>query len=111
MKRITCIFILIMAISVEVSAQDTISQWATSATATSEYASDDWSAMQATGQPDTDNCGDNGTAWASATATGEDSIELTFDSFVIPTQVNIYQTFNPGSISRVELVNRDSGVV
>ena len=111
MKRMISVLILILSLSSVASAQDTISQWATSATASSEYASDNWSAQQATGQPDTDNCGDNGTAWASETATGEDTIELTYDQAVIPTQVNIYQTFNPGSISRIELVNRDNDVV
>jgi hypothetical protein len=111
MKRITGILILILTISVGVSAQDTIGQWATDATASSEFGKDEWSAQQATGKPDTDSCGDNVTAWASATATGEDTIELTYDQAVIPTQVNVYQTYNPGSITRVELVNRDTGVV
>ena len=111
MKRMIGVLILMLSISGVASAQDTIRQWATSATATSQYGSNSWSALQATGKPDTETCGDNGTAWASETSTGEDSIELTFDQFVIPTQVNIYQTYSPGSITRVELVNRDSGTV
>lgn len=112
MKRMIGVLILILSISGVASAQeDPISQWASSASATSEFGKTDWSAQQATGEPDTNDCGDHETAWASETPTGEDSIELTYDQAVIPTQVNIHQTFNPGSITRVELVNRDSGVV
>ncbi|MBZ0288645.1 MAG: hypothetical protein K8I30_13590 [Anaerolineae bacterium] len=111
MKRMMGILVLILSVSGMVSAQDTISQWATDATASSQYGKDEWSAMQATGRPDTESCGDKPTAWASETATGEDTIELTYDRAVIPTQVNIYQTYNPGSITRVELVNRDTGLV
>ncbi|MBZ0277204.1 MAG: hypothetical protein K8I60_13735, partial [Anaerolineae bacterium] len=48
-----------------------IRQWASSATATSEYSSPNWSAAQATGAPDTNGCSDLSTAWASASSTGK----------------------------------------
>jgi hypothetical protein len=82
---------------------DLVRQWATSAEATSQYGDDSWSATQATGAPDTDQCGDIPSAWASASATGEDVILLEYDEAVVPTEVNIYQTYNPGAITRVEL--------
>ena len=87
---------------------DSISQWATSAVASSEYDASDWSAMQATGAPDTSECGDQTTAWASATAGTEEWIELTYDTLVFPTQVNIYQTYYPNQVVKVELIDNAS---
>ena len=85
-----------------------ISQWAISAAASSEYGSSDYSAMQATGAPDTPVCGDQTTAWASATAGTEEWIELTYDTLVFPTQVNIYQTYYPNQVVKVELIDNAS---
>jgi len=79
-------------------------QWAVSATATSEYQDDSWSAMQATGAPDTETCADLPTAWASATATGQDSLTVMFAQPVYPTQVNIYQNYGPGAITGIEVI-------
>jgi hypothetical protein len=81
-----------------------IRQWAIEAEASSEYASPEWSAMQATGAPDTNRCGDYQTAWASA---GSDSIvwlELKFPVAVHVTAINILQTFNPNQVVKVELI-------
>lgn len=83
------------------------SQWASSAEATSEYTSDGWSAMQATGEPDTTVCEDVPTAWASESSTGKDSLTLYYDVPVFPTQVNIYQTLNPGAITSIEVIPAD----
>ena len=82
---------------------DLLDQWATNAEATSQYGDDSWSAAQAIGAPDTEQCGDLPTAWASASSTGEDVILLTYETPVMPAEVNIYQTYNPGAITRVEL--------
>ena len=79
-------------------------QWASSAQATSQYSDTEWNAAQATGAPDTGICDDIGTAWASLSATGVDDLTVSFDTPVIPQQVNIYQTFNPGSITGVTLI-------
>ncbi|NPV67006.1 MAG: hypothetical protein HPY64_07670 [Anaerolineae bacterium] len=84
-----------------------IRQWAIRAEATSQYASSSWSAQQATGAPNTATCGDNSTAWASATATGQDALTVYYATPVIPTQINIYQTFNPGAIVLVEVLPAD----
>ena len=87
---------------------DSVSQWAISAVASSEYGASDWSAMQATGAPDTPECGDQTTAWASATAGTEEWIELTYGTLVYPTQVNIYQTYYPNQVVKVELIDNTS---
>jgi hypothetical protein len=86
-----------------------ISQWAISAVASSEYGASDWSAMQATGAPDTPECGDQVTAWASATAGTEEWIELTYETLMFPTQVNIFQTYYPNQVIKVELIDSVSG--
>ncbi len=84
-----------------------VRQWASGAEATSEYNSTTWSAMQATGAPDTPACGDFTTAWASATSTGQDNLTLTYDTPVLPNAINVYQSYNPGAITRVEVLPAD----
>ena len=86
-----------------------IRQWATTASATSEFGSTSWNAAQATGEPNSAECGDQSTAWASGTSTGVDALTVNFVQLVIPTQINIHQTYNPGSIVRVEIMNRTTG--
>ncbi|MCK6580604.1 MAG: hypothetical protein L6Q98_21135 [Anaerolineae bacterium] len=88
---------------------ETIRQWAASASGSSQYGSSSWTFEQATGEPDTASCGDIGTAWASASSTGKDTLVLVYAESVIPSQVNIYQTYNPGAIYRVELSSSASG--
>jgi hypothetical protein len=80
-------------------------QFATSAVASSEYSSPSWSAMQATGAPDTFACGDTETAWASLSAGTVEWLELHYDQAVTPAGVAIYQTHNPGYVVRVEAVD------
>jgi|GEM_PF-5042759 len=84
-----------------------VRQWASGAEATSQYNSTTWSAMQATGAPDTPACGDFTTAWASATSTGQDSLTLTYDTPVLPSAINVYQSYNPGAITHVEVLPAD----
>ena len=86
-----------------------IRQWASAAVATSQYSDTDWSAAQATDAPDTPLCGDIGTAWASSTATGIDELVVLFETPVVPTQINIYQTYNPGAISSITLLLANVG--
>ncbi|MEQ8677017.1 MAG: hypothetical protein RLP44_14825 [Aggregatilineales bacterium] len=88
-----------------------VRQWASFATGTSQYGTDSWSFMQATGEPNTAECGDYTTAWASSSSTGSDTLALEFDTPVRASEVNIYQTYNPGSIIRVELSNTTSGEI
>ncbi|MFN8373791.1 MAG: hypothetical protein U0694_13065, partial [Anaerolineae bacterium] len=84
-----------------------VRQWALEAEATSEYGSDSWSAAQATGAPDVSDCVDSTAAWASATSTEVATLTVTFELAVYPTEVNIYQTYNPGAIVSVTLVDVD----
>lgn len=89
--------------------ENALRQWASAATASSEYGSDDWSAMQATGEPDVNECADSTLAWASASGSGEESLTLAFAQAVVPLQVNIHQNLTPGGIVRVELTDAVTG--
>lgn len=80
-----------------------IRQWASSANASSEFGSVDWSAQQAIGAPDTTVCGDEVTAWASSSYSSVEWLDVGFAKAVIPTQINIYESYNPGSIVRIEV--------
>jgi hypothetical protein len=92
----------------EIATGDEIRQWAASATASSEYSDPNWAAIQATGAPDTFECGDYGTAWASESSDTVEWIELSFDTPVIPTEINIYQTYSPDQVTQVELIDLTS---
>jgi hypothetical protein len=80
-----------------------IEQYAVSAVASSEYTDATWSAMQATGAPDVTQCGDIPQAWASERSGTEEWIELTYAERVRPTEVRIHESFNPGSVVRVDV--------
>ena len=80
-----------------------IRQWAASANASSEYSNPSWSAQQATGAPNVSACGDDSSAWASADSSTLEWIELGYTTAVIPSAINIHQSFNPGMIIKVEL--------
>jgi hypothetical protein len=84
-----------------------IRQWAASATASSEYGNPDWAASQATGAPDVPTCSDDGHAWAASNNSTVEWLELTYATPVKPFEVNIYQTYNPGQIVKVELFSPD----
>ncbi|MEP7292781.1 MAG: hypothetical protein ABI835_13445, partial [Chloroflexota bacterium] len=91
-----------------VGSAEEIRQWASDASGSSQYGESSWSFMQATGEPDTEACGDYSTAWASATSTGRDYLMVEFDQPVIPTQINIHQTYNPGSIVMIDVGNTEN---
>jgi hypothetical protein len=82
-----------------------VRQWASSADASSQYAVDRWAAYQATGAPDTTSCGDIDTAWSSWDRAGIDWLQLEYSTPVVPTSIEIYQTYHPGAITHVELVD------
>jgi hypothetical protein len=84
-----------------------IRQWASSASASSEFGSSDWSAQQAVGEPNTAACGDQITAWASADYDGVDWLDVGFATPVVPTQINIHESYTPGSIIKVEVRDTD----
>ncbi|MBL7164615.1 MAG: 6-bladed beta-propeller [Anaerolineales bacterium] len=93
----------------EQPAGEEIHQWASTATASSQYGSPSWAASQATGEPDTliDYCGTMDTAWASYEGYTLEWIELGFDQAVIPTAINIIQTSAPNQVVKVEVLDLD----
>ncbi len=80
--------------------------WASSARASSEYRATDYSARQATGAPDVPRHTDHVKAWAPRLANaGEEWIELTFPAPVRAAGIEVIQSFNPGAIMRVEVID------
>jgi hypothetical protein len=87
----------------EIGIDGRLHQWAVTARASSEYTPTDWSAMQATGKPDTFVAGDARTAWASREAdAGDEWLELGYENAVTPTRVRVHETFNPGAVVKIE---------
>lgn len=78
-------------------------QWASGATASTEYGNSSWAASQATGAPNTPQAGDCSTAWASRMPDADSEwLTLTFETAVEPTLIRIHETYNAGAISKVE---------
>ena len=90
---------------VEAVRQELIRQWASSANASSEYDNPDWGAQQATGAPDTLECGDMSTAWASYGDFTKEWLEVRYDNPLLPTEINIYESHTPTQVSRVEVID------
>jgi hypothetical protein len=84
-------------------------QWAVSAAASSQYGDTSWSAMQATGAPNTAVCADQVTAWASQSPGTVETLQLVYAMPVIPQRIDIYQTYHPGTVVRVEVID-EAGV-
>ncbi len=67
-----------------------------------------WSALQATGAPDTPIDGDHGTAWASkGPDMGHVTLELAYDRAVRVDAVRIHETLAPGAVAKVEAMGVD----
>lgn len=94
-------------VSADTTRGELIRQWASSAVASSEYSNPDYAAMQATGAPDTPDCGDRPTAWSSLEYFTIDWLEVGYDTAVIPSEVNIYESHTPSQVVLVELVDTD----
>ncbi len=89
-----------------VNGGDLIRMWASTGEATSEYGSNSWSAMQVGGAPDTTGCGDASTAWAAAQSDTLESVTAYFmEEPLIPTEINIVQSYNPSQVVKVELID------
>ena len=82
-----------------------LSQWATTASASSYYALPDWSPSRATGEPEITVCADDARAWASARGSGVAWLQLEFAKPVHATAINIHQTYGRGAVSRVTIVD------
>lgn len=94
---------------------DTLGQWAIDAEASSSYAGDkpqkgaSWAPDQLTAKPDVEHYGDDGKAWASLEQDkGLEWVKLTYPKAVFATEVRVRQTYNPGAIIKVELID-DNG--
>jgi len=92
-------------------AAEEIRQWASEATASSEWGSTGWAAYQATGEPDAlhDGCYDSINAWAPAGSNTVEWIELTFDTPVIPSEINIIETYSPDQVVQVDVIDLQGG--
>jgi hypothetical protein len=86
-----------------------ISQWGSSAEASSEFADPEWSASQVIGSPDAPGCGDYQFAWASAGSDAVETLEVIFQNEVYPLEIYIHQSFNPDQVVKVEVLNPTTG--
>jgi len=92
-------------------APEPISQWAADAVASSQYSDPDWAALQAVGEPDTPECGDYGTAWASADGGTVEWLDVYYDTPVYVIGIDIIQTHNPDQVIQVDLIDLDGQIV
>ncbi len=88
-----------------------IRQWASEAVASSAYSAENWAAFQATGEPNTAECGDHGSAWAAAESNTSQWIVLYYPQPVYAVEVNIYQTYNPDQVVSVDLIDLQGNFV
>jgi len=92
---------------VSVDREGRVHQWASEATASSQYTADDWSARQAVGAPDSLDM-DCRTAWAAKDADG--GVEWLHVTFVLPVRmrrVRIHENLTPGGVIRIDAVGED----
>jgi hypothetical protein len=82
-----------------------VHQYAAAAEADSVRGNVDWAAGQAVGEPNTPACGDARTAWATAEPTGRGTLTLYYVQLVKPTAIRIFETYNPGFITRVAITD------
>ncbi|HEV8365562.1 MAG TPA: Ig-like domain-containing protein [Gemmatimonadaceae bacterium] len=88
--------------NVTVEAENYLAQWASGASASSQYTADEWSAGQATGAPNVFECEDHPFAWASLVP-ALDWLEVTYAQPVRPAKIHIYENWAVGSIVKVEV--------
>lgn len=63
-----------------------------------------WGVEQLIGEPDTDGYGDNISAWASQTQDGQEEwIIVDFAEAVTPASIEVYETYNPGALTKVSI--------
>jgi hypothetical protein len=87
-------------------------QWASDADASSTYSTEpnnkesSWSPYKMVGKPDVDTYGDNGNAWAPKNPDkGIEWVKLTFPKAVNATAVRIRQSYGPGTVIKIELID------
>lgn len=79
-------------------------QWASEATASSHYG-EDYGPENVVGPPDVEGCQDSPNAWAPATPDTLETLEVTFETPVFASQINIHQNHQPGFVTEVELLD------
>ena len=71
-----------------------------------QVAARSWGSEQACGAPDTPEAGDHGTAWASREQdAGTEWLLLEFGAPVRATKVEIHETFNPGALESIAILD------
>jgi len=107
MKKITILFILLASISFSGSAQQV--QWAYKVLdRSSQEGSKDYAAVQALGIPNVrPHQGESVKAWEPKSTEKESSIKVGFLNPIVPKQVIIAESFNPGHISDVYVYDAD----
>jgi len=96
---------MVVAQETAVAEPELLRQWAVEAYASSEYSTPGWGAQQATGAPNVEECEDDVFAWASLDPDTEEYIELVYETPVSPTEINIYQSYNPSTVVEVQIVD------
>jgi len=100
------IFIGVIIPKQSFAAYTLIEQYASSASASSQWTSGDWSANQATGAPNTSSCGDIKTAWAPLPKGSDPEwLQANFTTPVNATGLTVYETYNSGFISQIDLID------
>ena len=91
-------------VAVRVQTANFLRQWATGATASTQYENFMWSANQALGAPNVAaDCNDEWRSWASLDNTTVEWLELSYDQPVRPTEIRKQEVYAPGSIVKVEV--------
>ena len=84
-----------------------ISQWPELAVASSRFGGDpagQWGEDTLLGPPLVTECADDPRAWASQEKNTVESVAVGYEIPVVPTKIRIVENFNPGNISRIELL-------
>ena len=84
-------------------------QWARSASASSQYTSDQWSARQATGAPDVIGCSDNPKSWASVEPNTVEWLEVQFSEALVAVGVQVHENYATSSLVSVEVKDEQGG--
>lgn len=85
-------------------AENLLRQWAAEARASSFYAPD-YDPGGVTGPPDVEGCQDSPDAWAAAAPNSLETLEVRFATPVFAVGLNVYQSYHPGFISKIELLD------
>jgi hypothetical protein len=86
-------------------------QWASSASASSEYGTDRYNALQATGAPNVPTYSDHPNAWCHSGANNKlEWLEVGFEQAVFATELRVRQSYTPGTIAKIEAFAADGRV-